>query len=143
MSGSPGSRGDHNRFCEIEGWDEVRNARGKAVGHHITYELSLPDGTTLRTRVSRPANNETYGPNLWSTILEHQLCVSETEFWACVNGRKLPERGTTDPEQPSNALPAQLVFQLLHDARVPEDQVATMNMAQAMEVMTQYWSQPR
>ena len=143
MSPNPGSRRNHNRFCQVEGWTEVRNARGQKVRHHITYELELPDGTVLRTRISRPANNETYGPNLWSTILEHQLCVTEDEFWSCVSKKVLPDRGSGGLQPPANALPAQLVFQLIHDAKVPEDQVATMTLDQAVEVMTAFWSQPR
>jgi len=142
VSSHPGSRRDHDRFCQIEGWTEVRNARGHKVRHHITYELELPDGRVLRTRISRPANRETYGPKLWSAILEHQLCVTETEFWSCVNDKQLPDRGTGDVSAPAHALPAQLVFQLIHDAKVPEDQVAMMTLEQAMKAMAEYWSQP-
>lgn len=143
MSSTAGSRRDHNRFCQVEGWAEVRNARGQKVRHHITYELELPDGTVLRTRISHPANNSTYGPNLWSTILEHQLCVTEEAFWSCVNDKWLPDRGAGPVEPPANALPAQLVFQLIHDAKVPERQVAAMTLDRAMEVMNAYWSRLR
>ena len=143
MSSKLGSRRDHNRFCQVEGWTEVRNARGQKVRHHITYELEISDGSVLRTRVSRPANKETYGANLWSTILEHQLCVSETEFWSCVKDRVLPDRGRAERQPPPNALPAQLVSQLVHEIKVPEDQVARMTLEQAMEVLTAHWSQPR
>ncbi|MGH8828715.1 MAG: cytotoxic translational repressor of toxin-antitoxin stability system [Jiangellaceae bacterium] len=144
MSGNPGSRRDHNRFCEIEGWALVRNARGKAVGHHVTFELELPDGQILRTRISRPVNNDTYGPSLWSAILgPDQLRVSETEFWACVHNRELPDRGTGAPDRWAKALPADLVYQLINVVGVPEDQVAKMNMDEATAVMTEHWSKPR
>ena len=140
MNSAPGTRRDHNRFCQVEGWVEVRNARGQRVRHHITYELELPDGRILRTRFSQPANNTTYGPNLWSTILDHQLCVSEEGFWRCVKERRPPDRGQQPAEPLTNPLPAQLVFQLIHGAGVPEEQVATMTLSQAMEVLTAYWS---
>lgn len=140
---NPGSRADHMRFCQNEGWDEVRNARGKSVQHHLTFELPLSDGRILRTRISRPADDTTYGPGLWRTILGEQLCLSEREFWACVTDKEPPDRGTTDPEPPEDALPAQLVFQLIRVARIPEEQVAKMTMEEAMAAMAGHWSKPK
>jgi hypothetical protein len=137
-----GTRVDHNRFCLTEGWTEVTNARGKPVGHHVTYELNLPDGRVLRTRVSRPVKTTTYGPSLWTTILRDQLCVTDDEFWACVHDRQKPDRGGP-PAAPAAALPAQLVFQLVHEAGVPEADVARMTLEQAVAAMTAHWSKPR
>ncbi|HET7326151.1 MAG TPA: hypothetical protein VFJ14_02580 [Nocardioidaceae bacterium] len=139
---NPGSRADHDKFCRVEGWSEVRNARGKAVQHHITYELRLSDGRVLRARVSRPANTKTYGSGLWGAILTDQLCVTEEQFWACVNDSELPNRGEDEDELAGNALPAQLVFQLIHVARIPEEQVAEMSLDEAVAAMTTYWSRP-
>lgn len=139
MSG-PGSRRDHDRFCRQEGWTEVRNTRGRKVGHHITYELPLPDGRILRTRISRPPNAETYGPRLWSHVLD-QLAVTEVEFWACVIDGRLPDRGEGGNPPPS-ALPAGLVHQLIHAVRVPEAEVATMTLERALAVLHEYWSRP-
>ncbi|CCG05689.1 hypothetical protein [Blastococcus saxobsidens] len=140
---APGSRRDHNRFCQLEGWTEVRNARGGTVSHHLTYELSLPDGRILRTRISRPPNNATYGPRLWKTILTDQLQVTEPQFWACVSNKIRPDRGTSAGEPPTNALPADLVYQLIHMAGVPESEVAGMTLQCAAEVMVAHWSRPR
>lgn len=140
---TPGSRSDHNRFCQVEGWTEVRNARGRKVGHHITYELTRPDGRIQRTRISRPPNNETYGPRLWNTILTDQLQVTEAEFWACVSEGKRPDRGPGANEPPANALPADLVYQLIHVAGAPEDEVAGMTLQRATAVMVAHWSRPR
>jgi hypothetical protein len=139
----PGSRADHYRFCRIEGWEEVRNSRGQAVRHHITLALELADGRILRTRISRPANNTTYGPNLWSTILKDQLAVTGDEFWACVDTKQLPDRGSAGPPVPTRALPAQLVFQLLHEVGLPEEQVAHMTLEEATAVLVAHWSKPR
>ena len=143
MSGGPGTRRDHNRFCQVEGWTEVRNARGKKVGHHITYELALPDARILRTRVSRPPNNETYGPTLWGHILGDQLEVTEAEFWVCVTDGKRPDRRALTADAPANALPASLVYQLIHEAGVPETEVAAMTLERAVKVMTAHWSKPQ
>ena len=120
----------------------VRGATGRAVGHHVTCELTLPDGRVLRTRVSRLVNTTTYGAGLWHTILHDQLEVGEAEFWRCVDDRIRPERGVASPPSP-RALPAQLVHQLIHQAGVPADQVAQMSLDQATSAMVEYWSRPR
>jgi hypothetical protein len=46
--------------------------------HHVTYELDLPDGRILRTRISHPPGRTTYGPSsLWAHVPRDQLQVSE------------------------------------------------------------------
>ena len=140
---SPGSRVDHNTFCATEGWATVRDARGRTVRHHVTYELPVPDGRVLRTRISRPVNTTTYGPRLWSMILRDQLDVTENEFWACVRNELTPDRGHATIAVPEGALPAQLVWQLVHQAGVPEDAVMRMTLKEAVVAMTAYWSTPQ
>ena len=83
---------DHAAFCKAEGWSEVRSATGGRVRHHATYELALPDGRVLRTRMSRPPDGRTYGPALWAHILRDQLEVDEGTFWRCVQDGVLPSR---------------------------------------------------
>lgn len=139
---SPGSRVDHNKFCTTEGWEPVRDARGRRLRHHITYELALPDGRILRTRISRPLNTTTYGAGLWATILREQLDVTEDQFWACVTDKRKPDRGQPPAKIPEGALPAQLVWQLINTAGVPEDEVARMTIEQAVAAMTAHWSKP-
>ena len=138
-----GSRVDHNRFCTTEEWTPVRNARGGKVGHHVTYELPLPDGRVLRTRISRPVNTTTYGANLWTTIVRNQLEVTDTEFWSCVSDGVTPDRGGDEPEVPARALPAPLVWQLLHTANIPEEDVAQMTLDEAVAVLHAYWASER
>ncbi|MGQ0464192.1 MAG: cytotoxic translational repressor of toxin-antitoxin stability system [Sporichthyaceae bacterium] len=139
----PASRRQHQQFCETEGWEIVRNAQGQAVRHHITYRLHLADGRILRTRISRPANNETYGPQLWSTILGPlQLDVSESAFWDCVDHGVTPPRPGAAPPIPSAALPAELVYQLLHKLQLTEEEVGHLNLEQAVAKMSEYWSKP-
>ena len=138
-----GTRVDHNQFCVNDRWEKVRDARGREVRHHVTYELPRPDGRILRTRISRPLKKETYGPTLWKPILRDQLEVTEEEFWACVNDGVRPDRGGPEAEPPPNALPAQLVHQLIHQAGVTEDEVAKMTLPEAMAAMTAFWSTPK
>lgn len=121
----------------------MRNAQGQAVRHRITYELALADGRILRTRISRPPNAETYGPALWSAILgPHQLDVAEDEFWACVDDGIAPTRPGLAVEVPAHALPADLVFQLLHKLKLSEAEVAALTPHRAIELMTEFWSRP-
>lgn len=136
-----GSRADHHAFCRDERWTVVRNARGGQVRHHLTFELVTPDGNILRTRVSR-ADTESYGPALWETILGDQLHVTEAEFWACVRDHVLPDRaGVTKPS--AVALPAGLVYQLIHTAGILEHDVAAMTLNEATAAMSSYWSRPQ
>lgn len=138
---NPGSRRDHNKFCTTEGWKVVGNARGKKASHHVTYELPLPDGRILRTRISHPVNSTTYGASLWAHILRDQLDVTEAEFWACVKDGSRPSRARA-PEPPENALPAGLAWQLIHSAGVPEAEVATMTRDEAIARMNEFWARP-
>lgn len=131
----PASGSRHQRFCEADAWDLVRSAHNRAADH-ITYELALGDGRILRTRVSRPAGNDAYGPALWSEILgPHQLDVTEDEFWACVEHGTAPMRPGRQRAVPAEALPAELVYQLLHRVGLSERDVAALTPAQALEVM--------
>lgn len=134
-----GTRAEHRQFCLTESWKAVRSARGDKVRHHITFELPLPDGRRLRTRVSRPADNTRYGPSLWKAILRDQLEVAEGEFWSCVKDKKLPDRGQrADPVQTGN-LPAGLVYQLITVAHVPEDDVMMLSLDEANARMAEHW----
>jgi hypothetical protein len=137
-----GSRRDHQRFCDIEGWTEVRNARGKPTQHHITYELTLGDGRILRTRISRPANANTYGKGLWSHILDDQLQVTAEEFWECVDHKRPPQRQpSTNP--PATTFPASLAYQLVHVLHMTSEEIAGLTLEDAVRLMAEYWAQPR
>src|SRR5690606_32378302 len=81
--------------------------------HHVTFELELPDGRMLRTRISRPVGPDTYGPSLWRHILRDQLDVTEYEFWRCVNDAVIPERSAPDAPRIEKPLPVSLVRALL------------------------------
>lgn len=141
MSGAA-SRRQHKKFCDIEGWQVVRNARGKPVGHHITYELPLDDGRVLRTRVSRPANNDTYGPSLWTAILRDQLDVTEAAFWDCVERHVQPPRPGAVVEPPATGLPASLVHQLKTTLGLTDSEIAPMSKDEAVARMSAHWSHP-
>lgn len=136
------TRSDHRRFCVVEGWREVRNARGQKVRHHETYELELEDGRVLRTRISRPVNRDIYGEQLWRHILTDQLMVTEQAFWHCVEDGTLPPRSSSKRSAPTTAIPASLVFQLLHEVGLDEQTVSGMSREEAIGRMQAHWSQP-
>ena len=131
------TRSDHQRFCETEGWTEIRNARGKS-GHHVTYEMALSDGNILRTRISHPPDRSTYGPSLWSHILRDQLGVDEGTFWACVNDGIPPDRGGRVETRES--LPTGLVSVLLHQVGLLESEVALMTRDEAIARVNEFWT---
>lgn len=139
MSRRPASRREHQRFCEVEGWTEVSNARGKPTRHHRTYELRLGDGRVLRTRISRPANADTYGSSLWSHILDDQLQVTETEFWTCVDDDEVPVRAVVTSAPEGTALPASLAYQLVHTLQLSSAEIASLTLEEAVARMNEHW----
>jgi len=131
------TRSHHEQFCKAEEWERVRNARGKSGSHHATYELELPDGRILRTRISHPVDRTGYGPAIWSHILRDQLGVAEQEFWACVLDGVLPDRGT--PRHDRESLPADLVHLLIHRVGLSDDEVSAMSKAEAIARVQEFW----
>ncbi|MGW3040458.1 cytotoxic translational repressor of toxin-antitoxin stability system [Kitasatospora sp. NPDC001159] len=133
------TRERHEQFCKVEGWDRVRDARGRTGTHHVTYELGLYDGRILRTRVSHPVDRTVYGASMWAHILRDQLDVAEDEFWPCVLDGTLPDRGA--PEPPREALPADLVHMLINRVGLAEDEIAKMDRAGAIARIQQFWTE--
>jgi hypothetical protein len=136
---APSTRADHERFCRTEGWKQVRDARGRTGTHHLTYELDLPDGRILRTRISHPAGRTDYGPGIWRHILRDQIEVSEEQFWACVRDGTVPGRSAPQPAR--DALPAEVVHLLLTRVGLPEPEVAAMTREQAVARLGRYWTE--
>lgn len=105
-------------------------------------ELERHDGRVLRTRISRPANRESYGPALWKLILTEQLSVTEEQFWACVKDRRLPDRGGDSGDLPSRQCRPSWSSRPLNIG-LPETQVAQMTLEEAVATMTEHRSRPR
>jgi len=139
MSWPQPTRADHERFCRTEGWRRVRNARGRTGTHHVTFELDLPDGRVLRTRISHPVDRTDYGPALWRHIVSDQLQVTEEQFWACVLDGIRPPRDAPIPTAPS--LPADLVHLLMIKVHLTEAEIATMTREQALARLARYWTE--
>lgn len=139
MSHPAPTRTAHQRFCETEGWQVVRSAIGKRNTHHDTYELSLASGDVLRTRVSRPANKQTYGPKMWAHILRDQLNVTEHEFWDCADRGVVPDRGGAFTKEP-RGVPTQVLYQLKHRVGLPESEIAALSLSEAIERLNEFWA---
>ncbi len=139
MSWPGATRADHDQFCRVEGWRLDRDARGRTGTHHVTYELDLPDGRVLRTRVSHPADRTDYGESLWSHILRDQLEVSEAQFWACVRNDDVPDRGVRPI--PADALPAELVHLLTSRVGLSDSDVAAMDKSESVARLNRYWTE--
>jgi hypothetical protein len=132
------SRADHESFCRIEGWTPVRDGTDGAGTRHVTYELGLDDGRTLRTRISHPPNRTTYGAGLWAHILRDQLDVDEATFWVAVRDGVKPTRDT--PALPAETLPAELAILLRNRVGLTRDQIAAMTKTEAIERLNRYWT---
>jgi hypothetical protein len=133
------TREDHERFCHAEGWRRVRDAKGRTGTHHVTYELSLPDGQILRTRISHPPDRTAYGDSLWGHILRDQLKVTQEVFWACIRDGTMPDRGVR--ATPLETLPADLVHLLLTRIGLTEDEVGQLTKLEAIARLQQYWTE--
>ena len=130
------TRAAHDQFCRNEGWTVVRNATGKKNVHHITYELALPDGTVLRTRISRPPDRSNYGASMWAHILRDQLAVDEASFWACVVA---PDRGGA--KERGETIPLEVVQLLLNRVGMSETEVGKLSRAEAIARLNQFWQE--
>ena len=104
----------------------------------MNYELALPDGRVLFTRVSHPVDRTDYGASIWSHILRDQLQVTAEEFWACVDMGVIPDRG--GHEVPSETIPVAVVQTLIRDAHIPESEVRAMSKAQAVARLAQFYT---
>jgi hypothetical protein len=133
------TRADHEKFCRVEGWTQVRDATGRTGTHHVTYELDLPGGRTLRTRISHPPDRSTYGPALWAHILRDQLGVEEIDFWAAVRRKVAPARDTQT--NPSAGLPAEIALLLANRVGLSPEQISLMNKDEAIERLNRYWAE--
>lgn len=134
------TRVDHEKFCTTEGWVRRKNATGKRGTDHVRYELPLPDGSILYTRISHPVNRRhEYGKSRWTHILRDQLMVSADEFWACVEDGTLPDRGAP-PEATGEAIPAGVVQTLISEVHLPEAQVRKMTKPEAVQRLADYYT---
>jgi hypothetical protein len=117
----------------------VKSSRGKTGTHHDTYELPLPNGDVLRTRISRPPDRSEYGSSLWSHILKDQLMVTETEFWGCVNDKQIPDRGTK-ARPDVDPIPTDVIWALLHRVGISESDIQAMTKEEAISRLTLFWT---
>jgi hypothetical protein len=108
------------------------------VRHHETYELTLDDGSILRTSISRPVDRTTYAPSMWAHILRDQLQVTESVFWACVSDGVLPARSAPAPRHP-RALPLHLLNELISRVGLSPEVAAQLSLEQAVETLADYW----
>ncbi len=124
-----------------EGWLERKRANGTRGSHHVNYELPLPDGRILYTRISHPINRTDYGPSIFAHILREQLQVSEEGFWDCVIHQVVPNRG--QPQPAAETIPLGVIRILSQEARIPEAEVRAMTKAEAIARVGEFYSTGR
>lgn len=115
-----------------------KRASGKRGSHHVNYELPLPDGRVLYTRISHPVDRTDYGPSIFGHILRDQLQVSADEFWDCVTHRVLPDRG--EAPHPAESIPLGVIRILIQEAHIPEAEVHSMTKAEAVARVAEFYT---
>lgn len=131
-------RDAHHRFCQAEGWTEVTSATAAPVRHHQTFELTLDDGSILRTRISRPVDRTTYAPSMWAHTLRDQLQVTAGVFWECVSRGILPARSAPPAPNPK-ALPLHVLNELITRVGMTPDAAAALTLPEATAALAEYW----
>ena len=126
---------------------EPNLARGRRrAGDHVRYAKVLPDGSHLRTKVSRHPR-EGIGDDLFGHILHDQLRVAETEFWSVVRGQVVRVQGAPAADAPSApgspGLPGWLVVCLIEVAGLSESDVLAMTPQAARAAWDEFRSRPR
>lgn len=128
-------------YLDRDGWVQEPNlARGRRrTGGHRRYRKELPDGTTLRTKVSHALSDE-IGIDLFKHILRDQLRVDEARFWAVVRGQVQQTPDALPPEE--ETIPGWLVQRLLFTVGLPEAEVRNLTPKQALELWATFISRP-
>ncbi len=136
------TRAHHRGFCVAEGWVQRTTVRGR-TGDPVRFELALPDGRVLSTRISHPVSKrETYGASLWKKILRVDLEVTESEFWTCLQDGVVPSRGGL-PGPTRRSIPLGLFHQLVTTVGVPEVDVRAMPTGQAAQRLADFYADGR
>jgi hypothetical protein len=130
---------DLRRFCEIDGWEELKGARGKR-GDHFRYRKVLPDGRILRTKASH--GDDEIGRDLWNHIWREQLALEgEGQFSEAMETGKPVDRTRAEEAPPSGpSLPAWLVNNLIRQAGVPPEEVALMSEEEARRRLNEFYA---
>lgn len=132
------STADLHRFCEVDGWEIRKTARGKKASDHTRYKKVLSDGTMLITKVSH-GRKGIDDPDLFKHILRTQLQVTGEQFWAAVDNGTKPERPGAEPEPlPQGSIPFDLARNLLLRVGVSQAELAQMTMDEAVARWQEY-----
>ena len=133
--------GDLQKYVERNGWIEEPNlVRGhRRTGDHRRYRKDLPDGTTLRTKVSHSLSDE-IGVAFFKHILRDQLRPSEDRFWEVVRG----VAHVSEPPPPqARTIPGWLVQRLLFTVGLREDEIRAMTADEAHAAWVAYQARPK
>ncbi len=116
-----GRKKDVRRFCQVDGWRRAADAPGRRVAKHEVWVKTLPDGTVLRTAISKGRGE--YTRPLFAQILKHELRVSGWDFWQAVDRGVAPARAEQVAARHSGGttLPLALVARLLRAGYAESD----------------------
>jgi hypothetical protein len=128
----------HKKFVETEGWECKGRVRAGSTGDHFRYTFTLDTGVVLYTKVSHGAG-EIGDPDLVAQILREQLCVTEEEFWECVDRGTPPIRSAAPAFSPvAEPLDAKLLRNLIRKVGMSLSGVEGLSKAEAVARWHQY-----
>lgn len=130
------------RFLKIDGWTRLAAAsRGGSSQDHIFYEKLLDSDELLRTHVSHSAAKRP-SSGRFGAILREQLKVSREDFWSALRDRVAVDRPSMDDEAPPEH-DAWVVAVLTRDLHMAAEQIASLDVDGAREMVLVHWSRQR
>ncbi|MGH2878597.1 MAG: hypothetical protein ACRDK4_03185 [Solirubrobacteraceae bacterium] len=129
------------RFLKIDGWTRLPAAsRGGASQDHIFYEKLLAGGELLQTHISHSGSKRP-SSGRFAAIVRDQLRVSREDFWTALRNRVPVNRPSAEKATPAEH-DAWVLAVLTHDLHMTREQVASLGVDQAREIVLAHWSRP-
>jgi hypothetical protein len=134
--------GEIEKFLEIDGWTRLSaSSRGGANQRHIFFEKLLDSGELLQTHISHSRGGRP-SPGRFALILRNQIKVSRTDFWQALrSGQPVTRPVTVEVEQVEHE--AWVVAVLAGELHMTANQIATLDVEHARQLVLDHWSRPK
>lgn len=130
------------RFLKIDRWTRLSaSSRGGSSQDHIFYEKLLDSGELLQTHISHSAAKRP-SSGRFAAILRDQMKVSREDFWRALRDGVPVDRPCREASTPPEH-DAWVLAVLTRDLHMTAEQVASLDVDAAREMVLARWSQPR
>lgn len=128
-------------FLDADGWRRLEGGeRGGKRSRHVFYEKTLDNGRVLQTHISH-SSSKAMSPGRFSSILHHQLEVSQEEFWACIRS-KTPVNRPVALDTPPVAHEAWVIDVLVRELHLTAAEIASLSPEEAQRRVHDHWAKP-